>query len=1471
MTISTTIIKNSFSGDGSTTAFTYSFPINSTSEITVIIKASTGVETVKTITTHYTVADAGANGGTVTFTSGNIPASGETILLFRNTTKNQVTDLIENDPFLAESLETQFDNLQMQVQEVSEAVDRSFKVAKSNTITNSETTASASARANKILSFDASGNVEATAFTNLDTLTEMTDVTLSSPADNEVLAFDSGTAHFINQTPAEASLVSLTGTETLTNKTLTSPVINTGVSGTAILDEDNLASDSATQLATQQSIKAYVDATVTAEDLDVSDGSSAIAIDLDSEVLGILGGTGLTSAASGNNVTLTVDAAQTGITSLLATDIKIGEDDQTKVDFETADTINFYAGNEKQLVLTDGALTPGTNAIVDLGTDALEFKDGYFDGTLEADAITIAGTALNTVIAGVTVTNATNAVNSTHVSVADNENTNEENLITFIEDTSATGNVGLESDGDFAYNPSTGTVSATIFKGNIDAVDGDFDGTLEADAITVGGTNLTAIYSPIAGSSNVVTTGALNSGSITSGFGTIDTGSSTITTTGVISGGGFTAGNAVLAEAELELLDGLTAGTAIASKVVTTDASKDTTGQRNLTITGELDAATLDISGAIDVAGTANLDVVDIDGAVDMATTLTLAGNADFNGDLDVDGTTNLDVVDIDGAVNMATTALVTGVLTTTAATVFNGGFASNAASSIGGTTPTLTIGDGGAEDAKILFDGNAQDFYIGLDDSTDDLVIGLGNTLGTTPAITIDENTNVFIPDSSLTIIGSGNYDLLTLTSTDEDENIGPVLKLYRNSASPADGDQAGYIKFDARNSASQDITVANIFSFVEDVTDGEEDGAMLASVMLAGTARSRIWMGSVTPETVFNDDSQDIDFRVESNDNANAIFVNGGTNSVTIGAAGTVQTLAGIPFYSSDNSIYTHDVSGTDDTAGFNTAYGLTALDAITTADNNVAVGYGAGGALTSGGENTIMGSFAAGTGVLTGAQNVVIGRLAGQDLTSASKSTIVGWSAGKEVTTATENTYIGYLAAGTGIGTSAYNVAVGNLTAQAATTMSESIMIGHSAGNDNTTGSNIIAIGYQAYDNADTENNNLAIGSNALGGAINGGEFNVAIGNASLDALTSGDNNVAIGYHAGGSMTDGGNATLIGFEAGKALQGNDLTAVGYKAGTATTAGNNTFIGVNAGLINAGGDSNIGIGKDAYDNADAENHNLAIGRNALGGAINGGEFNVAIGNDTLDALTSGDNNTAMGYNAGTGLTTGSSNVIIGKDAGIGVMTGNDNTVIGDQAGKVIAGGASNTCIGNKAGIEITSGSNNTCIGHDAGRSGSPGGAVTTASNILNLGDESVATINAQVSVTAASDERDKTDFTSLDIGLDFVNNLNPVTYRWDKRINYVLDTERNHTNLDNITNDGTHKEDWLDIGFKAQEVETLEKAAGYKIADKTNLVTTLSSDGKMYGMKYEKFVPILVKAVQELSATVTTLQQEISTLKGE
>jgi len=111
----------------------------------------------------------------------------------------------------------------------------------------------------------------------------------------------------------------ITATETLTNKTLTSPtltsaVLNTAVSGSAILDEDNMASDSNTQLATQQSIKAFVEAQVTAEDLDITTDSGTIAIDLDSETLTIAGGTGIDTTGSSNTITVAIDSTVATLT-----------------------------------------------------------------------------------------------------------------------------------------------------------------------------------------------------------------------------------------------------------------------------------------------------------------------------------------------------------------------------------------------------------------------------------------------------------------------------------------------------------------------------------------------------------------------------------------------------------------------------------------------------------------------------------------------------------------------------------------------------------------------------------------------------------------------------------------------------------------------------------------------------------------------------------------------------------------------------------------------------------------------------------------------------------------------------------------------------------------------------------------------------------------------------------------------------
>ena len=117
-----------------------------------------------------------------------------------------------------------------------------------------------------------------------------------------------GTTAQFNTALSDNDFTTLAGSETLTNKTLTSPVLNTGISGTAFQDDDNFSSASATKVASSESIKAYVDTQVGLSDLDISDGSSTIAIDLDSETLGLLGGTGITSTASGNNVTLAIDS-----------------------------------------------------------------------------------------------------------------------------------------------------------------------------------------------------------------------------------------------------------------------------------------------------------------------------------------------------------------------------------------------------------------------------------------------------------------------------------------------------------------------------------------------------------------------------------------------------------------------------------------------------------------------------------------------------------------------------------------------------------------------------------------------------------------------------------------------------------------------------------------------------------------------------------------------------------------------------------------------------------------------------------------------------------------------------------------------------------------------------------------------------------------------------------------------------------
>jgi hypothetical protein len=161
MTISTTIIKVSYSGNGTQTVFPYTFKINAEADIQVIIRASNGTETVKTLSTDYSVSGVGsASGGNITMVTA--PTATETIVIRRETSQTQTVDLVENDPFTAETVEGAFDKSIAVSQELQEEVDRSIKLSRTNTMTSTEFTVDAATRANKILAFDASGEIAVT-------------------------------------------------------------------------------------------------------------------------------------------------------------------------------------------------------------------------------------------------------------------------------------------------------------------------------------------------------------------------------------------------------------------------------------------------------------------------------------------------------------------------------------------------------------------------------------------------------------------------------------------------------------------------------------------------------------------------------------------------------------------------------------------------------------------------------------------------------------------------------------------------------------------------------------------------------------------------------------------------------------------------------------------------------------------------------------------------------------------------------------------------------------------------------------------------------------------------------------------------------------------------------------------------------------------------------------------------------------
>ena len=193
-------------------------------------------------------------------------------------------------------------------------------------------------------------------------------------------------------------------TKTLTNKTLTSPVINTSVSGSAIKDEDDMSSNSATALATQQSIKAYVDTQLTAEDLDFqADSGGALSIDLDSETMTFTGGTGIDTSGSGNTVTFAIDSTVstlTGSQTLTNKTIALGSNtvSGTTSQFNTALSDGSFATLAGTETLTNKTISGADNTLSNIGNSSLSnstitVSDGSnTTATALGGTITFAGT-----------------------------------------------------------------------------------------------------------------------------------------------------------------------------------------------------------------------------------------------------------------------------------------------------------------------------------------------------------------------------------------------------------------------------------------------------------------------------------------------------------------------------------------------------------------------------------------------------------------------------------------------------------------------------------------------------------------------------------------------------------------------------------------------------------------------------------------------------------------------------------------------------------------------------------------------------------------------------------------------------------------------------------------------------------------------------------------------------------------------
>jgi hypothetical protein len=494
----------------------------------------------------------------------------------------------------------------------------------------------------------------------------------------------------------------------------------------------------------------------------------------------------------------------------------------------------------------------------------------------------------------------------------------------------------------------------------------------------------------------------------------------------------------------------------------------------------------------------------------------------------------------------------------------------------------------------------------------------------------------------------------------------------------------------------------------------------------------------------------------------------------------------------------------------------------------NDNIAIGYNAINTTNAGTYNTAIGSYA----LANLAQNLV-------DLTD---NIAIGYKSQYRVIEGIRNIAIGtYTLSGLGGANNAYNPY-------------DIICIGYNSMsnvNIGTTGSNTIVIGNNCFTSSPSNSqaiNNLVIGNNAYQ-SVTSGYSNLIIGHSAGDVITTGNNNLILGYNGANALTTGTNNILLGHYAGNAmLSASYNTMIGSNCGqklidgTGNVAmGFNCFGGSAAGISNI---SSVAIGEAAGYSL-VNNYSICIGYYAGGYAgvnYSGSNSNVFIGR-TAGQYFQGSQSVFIGYQAGyingTGTSAATNNVGIGTNALANLTSGANNTVVGTY-GSVITG--------------TTTGSNVTTLGYNA----LPSSA--TISNQITLGNSSVTSLRCAVTtITAISDVRDKKDIEDLLVGLDFINKIRPVKFTWNMRPDIETDASGNITEIHSTKNGD------VEAGFIAQELDAVQDATNNEwlnLVYKDNPERLEATQGKL--------LPILVKAIQDLSAKVDSLSAEIAILKA-